>query len=162
MKYTIIFWTYHLRIKYFKIVTGQQMLIFMFDTGSQLSFNLWMTLKRKKNIFNVISIPKLVENEVLHYNLGLLCRKLQIQAGRWRPFWILAAICDSRVGIKNVYIRIWYSYTWRSVCKVYCFCPKMQDRYAMPPHYNGSLYLIVFIIVSGYYQTLIKYKLNIK
>ena len=85
MKYTIIFWTYNLRIKYFKIVTGQQMMIFMLDIGSHLSFDLWMTLKRKNNIFDVTSVPKLVENEVLHYNLGLLLR-LQIQVGQRRPF----------------------------------------------------------------------------
>ena len=81
MKYTIIFWTYNLRIKYLKIVTGQQML----DIGSHLSFDLWMTLKRKNNIIDVTSVPKLVENEVIHYNLGLLLR-LQIQVGQRRPF----------------------------------------------------------------------------
>ena len=47
MKYTIIFWTYHLRIKYLEIVTGQQMMILMLDIGSHLSFDFWMTLKRK-------------------------------------------------------------------------------------------------------------------
>ena len=135
MKYEIIFWTYHLRIKYLTIVTGQQMMIFMFDIGSHLSFDLWMTLKRKNNIFNVISVPKLVENEVLHYILGLLCRKLQIQVDQRRPFWILAAILDSGVGIKNNYIRIWYSYGCRPLCKLCCFYPKMQDCYATPPHY---------------------------
>ena len=56
------------------------MMIFMLDIDSHLSFDLWMTLKR--NVFNVISVHKLVENEVLHYILGLLCRKLQIQVGR--------------------------------------------------------------------------------
>ena len=60
-------------------------MIFMLDIGSHLSFDLWMTLKRKNNIFNVISVPS-VENEVLHYILGLLCRKLQIQVDQWRPF----------------------------------------------------------------------------
>ena len=34
---------------------------------SHLGFNLYMNLKRrKKNNFNVISVPKLLENEVLH------------------------------------------------------------------------------------------------
>ena len=65
---------------------GNKMADFMLDIGSHLCIDLWMTLKRKNNIFNVISIPKLVENEILHYILGLLCRKLQIQAGQRRPF----------------------------------------------------------------------------
>ena len=129
MKYTIIFWTYHLRIKYVEIVTGQKMMIFMLDIGSHLGFDLWMTLKRENNIFNVINVPKLVDNKVLHYILGLLCRKLQIQVGRRRPFWILAAILDSGVGIKNIHIKIWYSYDCRSLCKFCCFYPKIQDRY---------------------------------
>ena len=86
MKYTIIFWTYYLRIKHLKIVTGQKMAIFMSDIGRHLSFDLWMTLKHKNSIFNVISTHKLVENEVLHYILGLLFRKLQIQVGRRRSF----------------------------------------------------------------------------
>ena len=68
------------------------MMIFMLDIGNHLSFDLWMTLKRKNNIFNVISVPKLVENEVLHYILGLLCRKLRIRVDQWRPFGIFAAI----------------------------------------------------------------------
>ena len=58
------------------------MIISMLDIGSHLSFDLWMTLTRKNNISNVISVSKLVENEVLHYILGLICRKLQIQVGR--------------------------------------------------------------------------------
>ena len=62
------------------------MMIFMLDIGSHLGFDLWITLKRKNNIFSVISVSKLVENEVLHYILGLLCRKLQIKVGRRRPF----------------------------------------------------------------------------
>ena len=61
-------------------------MIFMLDIGSHLSFDIWMTLKRKNNIFNVNIVPKLAENEVLHYILGLLCRKLQIQDGRRRSF----------------------------------------------------------------------------
>ena len=60
------------------------MVIFMLDIGCQLIFDLWMTLKRKNDNFNVISVPKLVENDVLHYIIGLLCRKLQIQVD-WRP-----------------------------------------------------------------------------
>ena len=95
--------------------------------GSQLSFDLWMTLKRKNYILNVIRVPKLIENEVLYYILKLLCRKLQIQAGQWRPFWILAAILDSGVGIKNIHIINWYLYTCRHLCKFCCFYPKMQD-----------------------------------
>ena len=59
------------------------MMIFMLDISSHLSFDLWMTLKRKNNIFNVISVPKLVENEVLHYIVGLLYRKLQIQVSNF-------------------------------------------------------------------------------
>ena len=58
------------------------MMIFMLDIGSHLGCYLWISLKRKSNIFNVISVPKLVENEVLHYILGLLSQKLQIQLGR--------------------------------------------------------------------------------
>ena len=61
------------------------MMIFMLDIGSHLSFDPCMTLKHKNNIFNVICVPKLVENEVLHYILGQLCRKLQIQVGRRQP-----------------------------------------------------------------------------
>ena len=61
-------------------------MIFMLDIGSHLSFDIWMTLKRKNSIFNVNSVPKLAENEVLHYILGLLCRKLQIQDGQRRSF----------------------------------------------------------------------------
>ena len=38
-----------------------------------------MTLKRKNTFFNAISVPKLVENEVFHYSLGLLCQKLKNQ-----------------------------------------------------------------------------------
>ena len=62
------------------------MINFMLDIGSHLSFDFWMTLKRRNNIFNVISVPKLVEDEVLHYILGLLCRKLKIQVGQRRLF----------------------------------------------------------------------------
>ena len=36
----------------------------MSDIDSHPSFDLWMTLKRENNIFNVISVPTLVENEV--------------------------------------------------------------------------------------------------
>ena len=32
------------------------MIIFMLDIGSHLSFDLWMTLKRRNSIFNVISV----------------------------------------------------------------------------------------------------------
>ena len=51
----------------------------MSDIGGHLDFNLWMTLKRKNSYSNVISVPKLVENEVLHYRLGQLCQKLKNQ-----------------------------------------------------------------------------------
>ena len=81
------------------------MMILMLAISSHLSFDLWMTMKRKNNIFNIISVPKLVENEVLYYILGLLYRKLQIQVGQRRPFSILAYILDSGVGIKNIHIR---------------------------------------------------------
>ena len=127
MKYRIIFWTYHLRIKYLMIVTGQKIMIFMLDIGSHLSCDLWMTLKCTNNIFKVISVPKLVENEVLHYILGLLCQKLQMQVGWRRPFRILAAILDSGSGIKNIHIRNKYSSTCQHLCKFSCFYPQMQD-----------------------------------
>ena len=38
-----------------------------------------MTLKRKITHSNVISVPKLVKNELLQYILGLLCQKLKNQ-----------------------------------------------------------------------------------
>ena len=34
------------------------------------------TLKSKYNNSNIISVPKLVENEVLHWILGLLCQSI--------------------------------------------------------------------------------------
>ena len=40
-------------------------------------FDLWMTLKRKITHSNVISVPELVKNELLHQILGLLCQKLK-------------------------------------------------------------------------------------
>ena len=46
-----------------------------------------MTFERKNNNSNDISVLKLVESEVLHNILGLLCQKFQIQGGRW--FWPL-------------------------------------------------------------------------
>ena len=49
-----------------------------------------MTLNRKNNHTNAISVFKLVENEVLHEILGLFCQKLKIQYGRRQPFWIYA------------------------------------------------------------------------
>ena len=51
-----------------------------------------MTLKRENNYFSVISVPKLVKNEVLHQILGLLFKNLKIQDGHRRPFWIYANI----------------------------------------------------------------------
>ena len=36
-------------------------------------------LKRKSSYFNVISVHDLVNNEILHYILGLLCKKLKNQ-----------------------------------------------------------------------------------
>ena len=114
------------------------MLIFMFDIGSHLSFDLWMISKHKNNIFNVISVPELVENEVLYYILGLLCRKLQIYVCQRRPFRILAAILDSGVGIKNIHMKNCYLYTCQHLCKFCCFYKKMQDccdilSYDAPP-----------------------------
>ena len=41
-------------------------MIVMSDIRIHRGFNLYITLKRKKNNFNVISVPKLFENEVLH------------------------------------------------------------------------------------------------
>ena len=40
-----------------------------------------MTLKRKNNHSNEISVFKLGENKVLHKILGLLCQKIKIQYG---------------------------------------------------------------------------------
>ena len=60
------------------------------DIGIHLGFDLQTTLKRKNKHFNVISVPKLVKNEVLHQILRLLFKKLKIQDGRRRPFWIQA------------------------------------------------------------------------
>ena len=60
------------------------------DFGIHLGFDLQMTLKRKINHSNVISVPKLVKNEVLHHILCFLFKKLKIQDGRRRPFWIYA------------------------------------------------------------------------
>ena len=54
--------------------------------GGHLGFDLQVTLKRKNNYSNVISVPKLVEKEVLHQILGLLYKKLKIQDDRRRPF----------------------------------------------------------------------------
>ena len=56
------------------------------DIGIHLGFDLQMTLKRKNKHSNVISVPKLVKNEVLHQILRLLFKKLKIQDGRRRPF----------------------------------------------------------------------------
>ena len=60
------------------------------DIGIHLGLDHQMTLKRKNNHSNVISVPKLVKNEVLHQILRLIFEKLKIQDGRWRPFWIYA------------------------------------------------------------------------
>ena len=60
------------------------------DIGIHLVFDLQITLKRKNNHSNVISVPKLVKNEVLHQILRLLFKKLKIQDGRRRQFWIYA------------------------------------------------------------------------
>ena len=47
----------------------------MSDVRIHRGFNLHMTLKRKKNNFNVISVLKLFEEEVLHLIFGLICEK---------------------------------------------------------------------------------------
>ena len=44
-----------------------------------------MTLNRKNNHTNGISVLKLVENEVLHKILGIFCQKVKIQDGRQKP-----------------------------------------------------------------------------
>ena len=45
------------------------------DIDIHLEFDLQMTLKRKNNHYNVISVPKLVKNEVLHQIIRLLFKK---------------------------------------------------------------------------------------
>ena len=45
-----------------------------------------MTLNRKNNQTNGISVFKLGENEVLHKILGILCQKLKIQDDQRKPF----------------------------------------------------------------------------
>ena len=54
-----------------------------------LGFDLNITLKRKNSDSNVISEPKLVTNEVLHWILGILCQKFIFQDGHWFWFWRL-------------------------------------------------------------------------
>ena len=44
-----------------------------------------MTLNRKNNHANGISVLKLDKNEVLHKILGIFCQKLKIQDGRRKP-----------------------------------------------------------------------------
>ena len=53
------------------------------DIGIHLGFDLQMTLKRKNNHFNVIGVPTLVKNEVLHQTLRLLFKKFKIQDGHF-------------------------------------------------------------------------------
>ena len=48
-------------------------------------FDLYMTLNRENNYTNGISVPKLVQNEVLHKILGIVCQKLKIKDGRRKP-----------------------------------------------------------------------------
>ena len=48
-----------------------------------------MTLNRKNNNANVISVHKLVKKEVSHKILGIFCQKLKNQDGR-RKSWIYA------------------------------------------------------------------------
>ena len=48
-----------------------------------------MTLNRKNNHANGISVLKLVKNQVLHKILKKFCQKLKIQEGRRKP-WIYA------------------------------------------------------------------------
>ena len=52
---------------------------------NHLGFDLWMTLNRKNNHTNRISVLKLVKNEVLNKILGTFCEKLKIQDGRRKP-----------------------------------------------------------------------------
>ena len=44
-----------------------------------------MTLNRKNNHANGISVLELVKNEVLHKIVGIFCQKLKIQDGRRKP-----------------------------------------------------------------------------
>ena len=58
--------------------------------GSHLGFDPYMTLNRKNNHTDGISVFKLVKKEVLHEILGFFCQKLKIRYGRRQPFWIYA------------------------------------------------------------------------
>ena len=108
------------------------MMILMLYIGSHLSFDLWVTLKRKNSIFNVISVPKLVEKEVLHYIRGLLCRKLQIQVDQWPPYWILGSESKTSISKIDTYILV-------NIC-ANCVgfiqkCKIVVIFQAIPPHY---------------------------
>ena len=101
----------------------------MSDIDLHLGFDLQMTLKRKNNHSIVISVPKLVKNEVLHQTLRLLFKKLKIQDGRQRPFWIYTntKICttsqsDTLVFLEDQYINYQKikSYFLRKQCTREC------------------------------------------
>ena len=53
--------------------------------GNHLGFDVYMTLNRKNNHANGISVFKLVKNEVSHTILGIFCQKLKIQDGQREP-----------------------------------------------------------------------------
>ena len=52
---------------------------------NHLDFDLYMTLNRKNNHANGISVLKFVKNEVLHKILEIFCQKLKFQDGRRKP-----------------------------------------------------------------------------
>ena len=53
--------------------------------GNHLGFDLYMTLNHENNHANVISVLKLVKNEVLHKILVIVSQKLKIQDGPRKP-----------------------------------------------------------------------------
>ena len=87
-------------------------MIILPDIGSHLGFDLQMTLKRKNNHFNVISVPNLVKNEVLRQILSTLFKKFKIQDSRRRPFWIYAnkKICTTSQSDTLVFLEGQYIY----------------------------------------------------
>ena len=56
--------------------------MFFLVIGGHIVLDLQMTFKRKNNHSTEFSVFKLVENEILHKTLVLLCQKLKIQDGR--------------------------------------------------------------------------------
>ena len=87
-----------------------------------------MTLKRENNS-NAKSVTKLVENEVLHQILVLLCQKVEAEA-----FWILASILDFRVKWKEPMSEIDSCMLVDICANVVFFHQKFLYRYAMPPY----------------------------